>query len=120
MKNLQLLFTHSDENNASCLGIIPGRAARFLENPDLPVPQMGWNSLTGLKDIPLLEGVKDGDYAYFIHSYALPVDEYTCASAVYGFPFSAVIQYKNFLATQFHPERSSHIGSLILKNFLNS
>lgn len=117
---LQLLYSRSEENDAVCLNIIPGHASRFSGNLDLPVPQMGWNSLSRIKNIPLMKGVKDGDYAYFIHSYALPVDEYTCATTDYGTNFSAVVQCNNFFATQFHPERSSRVGSLILANFLNN
>tara|TARA_B110000196_G_C20975698_1_gene580897 strand:- start:89 stop:685 length:597 start_codon:yes stop_codon:yes gene_type:complete len=115
---LQLLYSGSEENDAVCLNIIPGHASRFSGNPELPVPQMGWNSLSRIKNIPLMKGVKDGDYAYFIHSYALPVDEYTCATTDYGTNFSAAVQCNNFFATQFHPERSSRVGSLILANFL--
>ena len=116
---LQLLYSGSEEDNATCLNIIPGYASRFSENPGLPVPQMGWNSLTNIKKNPLMKGVKDGDYAYFIHSYALPVNEHTYVTTNYGGSFSAVVQYNNFYATQFHPERSSKVGSLILANFLN-
>ena len=117
---LQLLYSGSEEDDAVCLNIIPGHASRFPDNPDLPVPHMGWNSLARIKNTPLMKGVKDGDYAYFIHSYALPVDEYTCATTDYGTRISAVVQCKNFFATQFHPERSSRVGSLILANFLNN
>lgn len=117
---LQLLYSGSEEDNAVCLNIIPGHASRFSETPSLPVPQMGWNSLTSIKNIPLMQGVKEGDYVYFIHSYALPINEYTCATTNYGTKFSAVVQHNNFYATQFHPERSSRVGSLILANFLNN
>ncbi len=116
---LQLLFSGSDEDDATCLDIISGRACRFPTNADLPVPQMGWNSLRRVADTPLLDGVRDGDYMYFIHSYALAPGEYTCATSDYGGPFSAVVQKDNFFATQFHPERSSQVGAKILYNFLN-
>lgn len=115
---LQLLLTGSDENDTTCLNIISGRACRFPANADLPVPQMGWNALRRVADTPLLDGVRDGDYLYFIHSYALAPGEYTCATSDYGGPFSAVVQKDNFFATQFHPERSSQVGSKILSNFL--
>jgi|TARA_B100000530_G_scaffold236797_1_gene153848 glutamine amidotransferase len=116
---LQLLYSGSEEDNATCLNIIPGYASRFPKKTGLPVPQMGWNSLTNVKRTPLMNGVRDGDYAYFIHSYALPINEHTYVTANYGESFSAVVQYNNFYATQFHPERSSSVGSLILSNFLN-
>lgn len=115
---LQLLLSGSDENDTTCLGIIAGRACRFSANADLPVPQMGWNALRRVADTPLLDGVRDDDYMYFIHSYALAPGKYTCATSDYGGPFSAVVQKDNFFATQFHPERSSKVGSKILSNFL--
>ena len=116
---LQLLFSGSDEDDAACLDIISGQAYKFPASADLPVPQMGWNALRLVADSPLLDGVRNGDYAYFIHSYALAPGEYTCATSDYGGPFSAVVQQENFFATQFHPERSSRLGAKILSNFLN-
>jgi len=116
---LQLLFSGSDEDDAVCLDIISGHAYRFPQSADLPVPQMGWNALRRVADSPLLAGVADGDYAYFIHSYALAQGEYTCATSDYGGVFSAVVQQDNFFATQFHPERSARVGAKILSNFLN-
>ena len=115
---MQLLFSGSDEDSADCLGIIVGQAQRFAQNPDLPVPQMGWNQLYRRNDSALLDGVEDGGYAYFIHSYALPVDTYTCAVTEYGIPFSSVVQQDNFFGTQFHPERSARTGQRILANSL--
>jgi len=115
---MQLLFTASAEDDAACLGVIPGRAERFSGGPQLPVPQMGWNELQLSVPSPLLTGVVDGAYAYFIHSYALPVDAYTCAVTEYGVPFSSVVQKANFFGTQFHPERSAQTGQRILANFL--
>lgn len=115
---MQLLFSASDEDDARCLDIIPGRARRFDGGPQLPVPQMGWNELRLSAPSALLDGVADGTYAYFIHSYALPVDAYTCAITEYGTPFSSVVQQDNFFGTQFHPERSAKAGERILANFL--
>lgn len=115
---LQLLYTGSDEDDADCLGIIPGQARRFAQSTRLPVPQMGWNAVQKVSASPLLKGVDDGEYAYFIHSYALPLGPRTCAVADYGGTFSAVVQQDNFFATQFHPERSSRFGAAVLSNFL--
>ncbi len=115
---MQLLFSGSDEDSARCLGIIDGQAHRFARDPGLPVPQMGWNQLRLEADSALLDGVEDGGYAYFIHSYAVPPGSYTCATADYGGPFSAVVETSNFFGTQFHPERSSVLGARILDNFL--
>ena len=117
---LQLLYTGSDEDDAKCLDIITGQAHRFRQSTDLPVPQMGWNTLRRVAESPLLEGVEDDDYAYFIHSYAVAKGDYTCATSDYGGVFSAVVQQDNFFATQFHPERSSRLGAKMLANFLRS
>ncbi len=115
---MQLLFDGSDEGDVECLGLLPGRARRFADDPSFPVPQMGWNELERVGDHPLLRGVHDGDFAYFIHSYALPVTDCTLAAATYGMAFSAVVGRGNFLGTQFHPERSGAVGARILGNFL--
>jgi imidazole glycerol-phosphate synthase subunit HisH len=115
---MQLLFEASDEGDASCLGIIPGRAARFAPAAERPVPHMGWNTLDIRRPCALLAGLDDGDYAYFVHSYALEVGAATVASACYGTPFSACAQWRNFYGAQFHPERSAAVGARLLKNFL--
>ncbi|MCY3730625.1 MAG: imidazole glycerol phosphate synthase subunit HisH [Rhodospirillaceae bacterium] len=115
---LQLLYSGSDEDQSACLDIIPGWAKRFESAEDRPVPQMGWNSLHRVTDCPLIDGIEDGDYAYFIHSYALPPGPGTCATSDYGGAFSAVVQQANFFATQFHPERSARVGTRVLSNFL--
>ncbi len=115
---MQLLYTRSEEDDAECLGIIPGQARRFSRSARLPVPQMGWNAVHRVADTPLLAGLQDGGYAYFIHSYAVPQGAYTCGVADYGGPFSAMVQQDNFFATQFHPERSARFGAAILANFL--
>ena len=115
---MQLLYEASQEGDARCLGIIPGRAARLAQAPDRPVPHMGWNTLEIRRPCPLLAGLADGDYAYFVHSYALNVSAATVASTAYGAPFSACVQWRNFYGAQFHPERSAAVGARLLKNFL--
>jgi glutamine amidotransferase len=115
---MQLLFSLSDEEQTPCLGIIDGQVRRLPQRADLPVPEMGWNQLHRVGESPLLSGVEDGAYAYFVHSYAVPTGPYTTASADYGGPFSAVVEQRNFYGTQFHPERSSRMGAQILANFL--
>jgi glutamine amidotransferase len=115
---MQLLFARSEEEDTPCLGIIDGVVARLPGSPDLPVPQMGWNSLEIVDDSPLLAGVEPGAYAYFVHSYAAPPGDYTSAVTTYGRPFSSVVRQRNFYGTQFHPERSSRLGAQILHNFL--
>jgi glutamine amidotransferase len=115
---MQLLFAGSDEGDTKCLGVIDARAGRLPQSSDFPVPQMGWNSVEPVAPCALLAGVEPGAYAYFIHSYAVPCGAYTRAVASYGVRFSAVVEQRNFYGTQFHPERSSTMGSRILDNFL--
>lgn len=115
---MQLLFESSDEGDTRCLGIIPGRAMRFKEAQGLPVPHIGWNTLEVGRDSPLLAGMQRDDYAYFVHSYALPVTDATVASTQYGGPFAACVQRSNFFGAQFHPERSAAVGARVLRNFL--
>jgi imidazole glycerol-phosphate synthase subunit HisH len=115
---MQLLYQHSAEGPADCLGIIPGSAQRFAEAPGRPVPHIGWNTLKRGGDSPLLAEVEDGAYAYFVHSYALPVGAFTVASTSYGETFTACVAWRNFYGAQFHPERSSAVGARILQNFL--
>jgi glutamine amidotransferase len=115
---MQLLHESSQEGDVACLGVIPGGAARFADDPGRPVPHMGWNTLEIRRPSPLLAGLSDGDYAYFVHSYALNVGAATIASANYGGHFSACVQWRNFYGAQFHPERSAAVGARLLENFL--
>jgi glutamine amidotransferase len=115
---MQLLFEASQEGDARCLNVIPGRATRFAEAPGRPVPHMGWNTLEVARPCALLDGIADGDYAYFVHSYALSLSDATVASTGYGEPFSACVQWRNFYGAQFHPERSAAVGARLLANFL--
>jgi glutamine amidotransferase len=115
---MQLLYEASQEGDARCLGIIPGRAALLERSADRPVPHMGWNTLEIRRPCALLEGLADGDYAYFVHSYALGVSAATVASTGYGASFSACVQWRNFYGAQFHPERSAAVGARLLGNFL--
>lgn len=115
----QLLFEHSDEGNVAGLGLIPGRVTALTAAPDRPVPHMGWNTLEAVTDDPLMQGVTDGDYAYFVHSYACPVGDFTLARCTYGTAFSAVVRRGNVWGAQFHPERSARAGRTLLANFLS-
>jgi glutamine amidotransferase len=115
---MQLLFDASDEGHTQCLGIIPGRAARFAEAAGRPVPHIGWNTMDIERESALLVGLKVDDYAYFVHSYALPVSSATVASTRYGAPFTACVEWGNFFGAQFHPERSAAVGARVLQNFL--
>ncbi|WP_108471418.1 imidazole glycerol phosphate synthase subunit HisH [Rhodanobacter thiooxydans] len=115
---MQLLCAHSEEGGTECLGLIPAPVRRFTEAPGLRVPHMGWNRLSVRRPHPLLAGLGDDDQAYFVHSYAVPVGDWTLATADYGGAFSAVIAHGNFHGMQFHPERSAAVGARLLKNFL--
>ncbi len=115
---MQLLFTQSEEGPTQCLGLLQGCARRLLPGAGRPVPHMGWNQLSPLREDPLLEGVTAGDYVYFVHSYAVPVSDVTLAATDYGGEFSAAVRRSNFWGTQFHPERSARVGARILENFL--
>ena len=112
---LQLMGSYSEEGDTECLGIFPAKAVAFPENQK--VPQVGWNTLTALKS-PLFRGVHAGEYAYFVHSYYVPVNDFTVAQSEYGLPFSAALAKDNFFACQFHPEKSGKTGEQILRNFL--
>lgn len=115
---MQLLCTHSEEGDTPCLGLIPVPVRRFVDAPGVRVPHMGWNELAISRRHPLLAGVAAGDQAYFVHSYAVPVGEYTLATSDHSGAFSAVIARSNFHGMQFHPERSSAVGARLLRNFL--
>jgi glutamine amidotransferase len=115
---MQLLFRRSEEEDARCLGIIDAPVQRLPDLPGLTIPEMGWNQIVFDDDSPLTEGIESGAYAYFVHSYAAPVGDYTCAVTEYGRPFSAIVAHDNFFGTQFHPERSSVTGARILESFL--
>ena len=116
----QLLFERSEEGGGvDMLGLIPGVVTRFDITPRLPVPHMGWTKLDVLKPDPLIEGVTDGDYAYFVHGFVCPHGPATLAAADYGVRVPAVVRAGNRWGCQFHPERSAKIGARILQNFLS-
>jgi len=115
---MQLLFERSEEGNTDCLGILPDEVKRLQPVQGRPVPHMGWNQLSPVREDPLLEGILADDYVYFVHSFAVPVSNMTLASADYGIALSAIVRRGNFWGTQFHPERSAQTGARLLANFL--
>ena len=116
----QLLFERSEEGGGvDLLGFIPGVVTAFDLPPRLPVPHMGWTKLDVLQSDPLIGGVADGDYAYFVHGFVCPDGPTTLARADYGGPVPAMVRSANRWGCQFHPERSAEAGATILKNFLN-
>lgn len=112
---MQLLCANSEEGDTSCLSIIPARVKKF--QGDLKIPHMGWNTVYDLKG-SVFEGIKENSYAYFVHSYYVPVNDFTMAKCDYIQAFSAAVQFENFLGVQFHPEKSGDVGHQLLKNFL--
>jgi glutamine amidotransferase len=115
---MQLLFRRSEEGATQCLGVLPDTVRRLRALPGKPVPHMGWNQLEGRREDPLLEGIAEREYVYFVHTYAVSVSELTLASTDYCGPLSAVVRRGNFWGTQFHPERSGRTGARLLGNFL--
>jgi glutamine amidotransferase len=116
---LQLLADRSDEDDARCLGVIPGVARKLDASPSTPVPNMGWCAVTHVREHPLTDGIASGSYFYFVHSYAVPVSGFAVATAAHRVTFTAIAARQNFLATQFHPERSASAGARLLANFLS-
>jgi imidazole glycerol-phosphate synthase subunit HisH len=115
---MQLLFERSEEGETDCLGILPDSVRRLQPMAGRPVPHMGWNQLSPVRQDPLLDGIAPNDYVYFVHSFAVPVSDVTLASADYGVTLSAIVRRGNFWGTQFHPERSAGVGARVLANFL--
>lgn len=119
---LQLMCSHSEEGDTSCLGIFSEKVKRFAPPKGsehiLKVPHMGWNAVYQLQG-PIFEGLMDGEYTYFVHSFYASTGEHTVAACDYIHPFSAALSRDNFFATQFHPEKSGTPGAKILQNFLN-
>jgi glutamine amidotransferase len=114
----QLLFDASEEGDAQGLGVIAGRVTRLPATAEHPSPHMGWSRLSLTGQSPLTEGICDGAYVYFVHSYACAVNAATIATATYGQPFAAMVAAENRFGCQFHPERSGAPGARILQNFL--
>ncbi len=120
---MQLLGKLSQEKGqkadeiVECLGLCDGEV-RLLQTGDLPLPHMGWNTVSANPGHPLFKDIEEGEYFYFVHSFAMPVGDYTIAQCDYGNPFSAAVQTGNYYGVQFHPERSSKAGSKLIQNFL--
>ena len=120
---LQALMTASDEGgDHPCLDVLPGRVVRLPggEQANLKVPHMGWNRVRRRRESPLFDGIPDGAYFYFVHSYYCDLSEVgdVLATADYGVTVTAAVQRSNLAATQFHPEKSGAYGLRIYRNFL--
>lgn len=118
---LQLMFEESDETpGVKGLGILPGKILRIPEGEDIKIPHMGWNSLHFEKETRLFQGIKEGAYVYFVHSYYLQAEDedIVAATTEYNAHIHAAVEQGNVFACQFHPEKSSDVGLAILKNFV--
>ena len=113
---MQLMCNFSEEGNTDCLKIFDSNVKRF--NNSLKVPQIGWNTIFDLKT-SLFDSINENEYMYLVHSYYVPVINETVAQSCYGINYSVSIKKNNFYGVQFHPEKSSKPGQLILENFLN-
>ncbi len=113
---MQILFESSEEGDVECLGIIPGKVVK-IPSQGLVVPHMGWNTIE--KDIrhELVSSV-DGYSCYFVHSFCAEPGPWVLASCEYGSRIPAIVRWKNFYGTQFHPERSGRAGEALLEKFL--
>ena len=115
---MQLLFEASEEGDTVCLGLLPGRVRRLRAAPGRRVPHMGWNRLRRRGSDRLGAGL-DGEYAYFVHGYALPTDEaFGVADCTHAQDFAALVARGRLCGAQFHPERSARAGERLLRNFL--
>ena len=119
----QALFEKSEEFNscAAGMGVFEGKVIRFHDRPGLKIPQIGWNQIeVARKDCPLFQGIPDGAYFYFVHSFfPEPADpSIVCSWTEYGDRFASAIWRDNVFATQFHPEKSQESGLRLLRNFV--
>ncbi|MCY4215465.1 MAG: imidazole glycerol phosphate synthase subunit HisH [Flavobacteriaceae bacterium] len=112
---MQLMCQQSEEGNTQGLGLLPCVVKRFESN--LKVPQIGWNHFDWVKG-DLFQSLKPTEYMYSVHSYYVPLGDWTIACSDYGTPYSSALQIDNFYGVQFHPEKSSFSGSQLLLNFL--
>ena len=124
---MQLMCTHTEENDTTCLGIVPVPVKKFAAsgtallpngNQSLKVPQIGWNNLYELRS-PLFREVAEDSYVYNVHSFYATDSQYTIAKCNYGVEYAAAVSKDNFYGLQFHTEKSASVGEQILKNFLS-
>jgi imidazole glycerol-phosphate synthase subunit HisH len=115
---LQLMCSHSEENDTECLGIFNEKVKKFEPIPGtLKVPQIGWNNIYDLRT-PLFAGVAENSYCYFVHGYYASRGDHTVATTDYVQPYSSGLHRDNFYGVQFHPEKSAQAGEKILRNFI--
>lgn len=112
---MQLMCLSSEENNTLGLGIFNTEVKQFTDR--LKVPQIGWNSITGLQT-DLFKGIKNKEYMYMVHSYYAEACSEQISTTNYGLNYASALQKNNFYGVQFHPEKSGVVGEQILRNFL--
>jgi imidazole glycerol-phosphate synthase subunit HisH len=115
---MQLLFSYLEEGNTPGLDILPGTVSTLTPSEDFRVPHMGWSKITATKKASLLDGIAPEESFYFVHSFQAPKGEYVSAITQSPQKIPAVVEYKNYYATQFHPEKSGTAGAKILEKFL--
>jgi len=117
---MQLLCTHSEENDTVCLGIVPVPVKKFLATSEkIKIPQIGWNNIYNLKS-DLFKEVDNKTYIYNVHSYYAEDSDYTIAHCYYGLEYAAAVKKDNFYGVQFHTEKSAEAGDKILRNFIDN
>jgi glutamine amidotransferase len=116
----QIILEHSEENDAACLGLLPGRTRALPRVEGLKIPHMGWNQVRFLQAHPVFKDLPEGAEYYFVHSYYPDPAQPTMVLGVteHGIEFPSAIGWRNLVATQFHPEKSGRFGLQILENFL--
>ena len=119
----QILFDYSEEGGSQGLGFLPGKVKRFQKKNAVKVPHMGWNTVRITRNHPVFSGIlkNEGEkaYFYFVHSFFSKPDDHrlVLGETMHGEVFSSVISSENIFATQFHPEKSSENGIMLMKNF---
>ncbi len=115
---MQLLCRHSEENDTTCLGIIPVAVRKFVPGEErIKVPQMGWNTIYDLQS-SLFKNIPEQSFIYNVHSYYAEDSSFTLARCHYGLEYAAAVGHENFYGVQFHTEKSAHTGDRIIQNFL--
>jgi glutamine amidotransferase len=116
---MQLMCSHSEENDTTCLGLFEETVRKFKSTQaGEKIPQIGWNTIEYLNS-PLFTGIEEGAYCYFVHGYRADKGIHTIAETNYCGSYSSALQIRNFYGVQFHPEKSADVGSKIIENFIN-
>lgn len=114
---MQLMCSHSEENNTNCLGIFEAKVTKFDSSKGFKIPQIGWNNISNLKSA-LFDDIQEDEYVYFVHGYCVSKCAESIATTDYVTEYSSAIHKNNFYAVQFHPEKSGSAGQKILENFI--